>query len=492
MMKRLIYNIAILFTMVVASSCNKYLDLSPQDGITKQEFWKTKEDVKAAVFGCYSSLLAPPPGSGSKALTEYIFLWGELRADMIGKTTYSTEEEKSIMDMNILSTNTITNWGAFYRTINYCNTVLDFSPDAKNADPTFSTTEFNRYNGEALVLRSLMYFYLLRTFGDVPLKLTATAKDTDIKEIGKATQEAVLDQIVADLKKAESYLPLTYGNTVMDKGRVTRYAANALLADVYLWRENYADCIIECDKVLANTQLGYVPGNGSWYNTVFFQGSSKETVFEFSNGTSTANVFYNLFVATRKRFTASNFVPTEIFIPSADADSVDRRGEGTTYLSNLTISKYGTENPSYVNFQVYRYADIKLMKAEAKALTGAGAEALDIINELRDMREAVRATMLTPEASDVDGICDYILAERGREFAFEGKRWFDILRHAKRGGYTEHGRALIEDFVAKTVSVSLQQSAINKLKDSNSHYLPINETELFSDTKLIQNPFYTK
>jgi hypothetical protein len=492
MMKRLIYSTCFLFTLVLLASCNKWLDQKPQDGITREDFWKTKEDVKAAVFGAYASLLAPPPGSKDKALTEYIFLWGEIRADMIAKTTYSTEDEKNIMDMNILSTNPLTDWGSFYRTINYCNTILDFSGEAKKLDATFSTSDFNLYNGEALALRSLMYFYLVRTFGDVPLKLTSTSKDTDIKEIGKSSQQVVLEQIVKDLKTAEGYVPATYGNDITDKGRITKYAVNALLADVYLWMEKYPESIVECDKVLSNTKFGYVANNSVWWSNVFFVGSSKETVFEFSNGSSVANAFYNLLVTSRKRFTGSSFLASDLFVPAMDADSVDSRGEGTFYKSDLTIIKHGTENPSYVNFQVYRYSDVQLIKAEALALTGRGGEALTIVKALREQRKAVFATMQSPAVDDSDGICDYILAERGREFAFEGKRWFDILRNAKRGGYTAHGQSLIEDFVAKTVSVALQQSAINKLRDHNSHYLPINETELFSDTKLIQNSFYTK
>lgn len=491
-MKKIIYSICFLFTMVLLAACNKWLDQKPQDGITRQDFWKTKEDVKAAVFGAYASLLAPPPGSKDKALTEYIFLWGEIRADMIAKTTYSTEDEKNIMDMNILSTNSLTDWGSFYRTINYCNTILDFAPEAKKLDATFSTADFNLYNGEALALRSLMYFYLVRTFGDVPLKLTSTSKDTDIKEIGKTAQQAVLEQIVKDLKTAEAYVPTTYGSNVADRGRITKYAVNALLADVYLWMEKYPESIVECNKVLADVKFGYVTNNSGWWGNVFYTGSSKETVFEFSNGSSVANVFYNLLVVSRKRFTGSAFLGSDIFVPSLLSDSVDTRAENVFYRPDLTIIKYGTENPSYVNFQVYRYSDVQLIKAEALALTGAGQQAIDIVKALREQRKAVSGTEQSVDPSDADGICDYILAERGREFAFEGKRWFDILRNAKRGGYSPHGQNLIEDFVGKTVSVALQQSAINKLRDHNSHYLPINENELFSDAKLVQNSFYTK
>ncbi|RZK21533.1 MAG: RagB/SusD family nutrient uptake outer membrane protein, partial [Flavobacterium sp.] len=85
---------------------------------------------------------------------------------------------------------------------------------------------------------------------------------------------------------------------------------------------------------------------------------------------------------------------------------------------------------------------------------------------------------------------DYILAERAREFAFEGKRWFDVLRHAKRNNYSRID--ILLDMVARTVSPSLQQSAITKFRDPNSHYFPIYEQEIFADPTIVQNPFYTK
>src|SRR6266700_1283258 len=67
-------------------SCKKWLNLKPQDGIVSTQFWQKKEDVQAEVIGVYSSLLGPPPagdGAGDRSLTEYLFMWGELRADMI-------------------------------------------------------------------------------------------------------------------------------------------------------------------------------------------------------------------------------------------------------------------------------------------------------------------------------------------------------------------------------------------------------------------------
>jgi len=483
--------------LITVSSCRKWLDLQPRDGITRAGFWKTKEDIQAAVAGCYTSLLAPPPGVNDKALTEYIFMYGEIRADMISAGPNATEDEKNVFDNNIVQSNTITPWAAFYRTINYCNTVLDFAPGVKEKDPTLTDAQLNAYLSEALALRSMMYFYLVRNFRDVPLKLTSTSKDTDLSELEKSPAAKILNQIVEDLKRAEAGAVTTYGSTVSDKGRVTKFTVNALLADVYLWMDNYSACITECKKIIDSQRFAIQNANSSWYNNVFYNGSSTETIFEFNNQQSTGatnNIFYNLLIQAKKRFIAAPYVLTDVFVPD-DLDPVrnfDIRGNGTFYrTSDFSIIKYGIENPSYVNWQAYRITDVLMLEAEALAFTpGGGQQAVDIINTIRQKRNAVAVTAQTPSPEDADAICDYILAERAREFAFEGKRWYDLLRVAKRDNYRRIG--ILLEMISRTVSPAVQQSAINKFKDVNSHYLPINESELFADSKLVQNPFYTK
>ncbi len=157
-----------LVLILATGSCKKWLDLKPQDGIVSTAFWKTKEDVKAEVIGCYSSLLAPPPGSTDRSLTEYLFMWGELRADMITLGPGATSDENDIVNVNTLSTNSVSRWSAAYRTINYCNTVIDYAPGVLKLDPTFTQSALNEYLAEVKSLRALMYFYLVRVFGDVP------------------------------------------------------------------------------------------------------------------------------------------------------------------------------------------------------------------------------------------------------------------------------------------------------------------------------------
>ncbi|GAB3412867.1 RagB/SusD family nutrient uptake outer membrane protein [Niabella aquatica] len=477
--------------LVSTASCKKWLDLQPQDGITKAEFWRTKEDVKAALTGIYSSL----NGGG---VEERLFVWGELRGDMVVPTSYASDDYRFVKNMNILSTNSISDWSALYIVINNCNLLIDFAGDAKKLDPTFTDEMYNSYLGEALTIRSLLYFYLVRTFRDIPLKLKGSYKDTDIQPTPQSTAAQVIQQLIADLTHAQTLVPNYHvvpasGSIVtespVNKGRITKPAVTALLADVYLWNEQYDKAEAEADKVLA-TKRYRLQGRA---NVSVFEGGSAETIFEISHKDSRENPLYALVADTRKPYAADNLlINADIFTPNTegDLDATDSRGEGYLFGSTGSIFKFGIEIPSYYNFQVYRISDVMLIKAEAANEQGRGATALEILNELRTLRGALQATYRDVAETDVDGITKYIIEERARELAFEGKRWFDLLRLAKKQNYANI--EVLAELVAKTADVTVQQSAINKIRDKDSHYLPILETELFKDPLLKQNPFYLK
>ncbi len=497
LVKNILFGLFWVWMSVGFSSCKKYLDLKPTDGIIRQNFWQTKEQVQAAMFGCYASLLGAPAGISDRPLAEYFFLWGELRADMLSSSFGITAEELDIMNVNILSSNGIANWRSVYRTINYCNTVIDYAPQVMANDKTFTDEALASYIAEAKTLRALMYFYLVRSFRDVPLKLTSTSSDDQLEQLPKSSAAEVLDQIVKDLSESEPALPLTYNNPASDKGRITRYTLNALQADVYLWMEKYPETITACDKIINSGKFGLVPGSANWFNTVFANGNSYEGIFEFQFDRQKLNSFYTLF-RTNPHYTASNIVYDDIFTADGQNDLKDLRFDGASVRANDgLIWKYiGIDNnslrvqgESFAHWFVYRYPDILLMKAEALAKIGKGQDALDIIYRIRSRASALPDTDrpgLT--ANDTDGILDFILEERSREFAYEGKRWYDILRHAKRDNYKHLD--LLLNMVSQTVPGNLQQSAIAKYKDPNSHYLPIYQYEIQTDKNLEQNPFY--
>lgn len=477
------------------SSCNKWLDLQPQDGIIRAEFWKSKEDVQAAVIGCYASLLASP--TSGRPLPDFLFMYGELRADMLSPGPGIAVDEQNIMNVNILSSNSLASWRPFYQIINYCNTVIDFAPDVRKVDNTFTQTSLNGYLSETLALRGLMYFYLVRTWGDVPLKLKSTSSDAEIVDIGKTAQSVVLDQIVADLLKAESLAVDTYGNKRFDTGRITKYTIETMLADVYLWLEKYNESIVMCDKVIDSKKFSLVSTN-DMFNQVFYEGNSSEGIFEFQFDQQKLNGFYNMFLPSNRRFIASPKVMNDIYTQDfINPDTIDIRGiNSAVRTSDNMIYKYlrtgvdefRTTDVSYAHWIVYRYPDVLLMKAEACAQVNRGQESLDLIKQIRNRSRALIATEKAPSPTDADGISDYILEERAREFSFEGKRWYDVLRNAKRDNYKRIG--ILLDMVASTVPGDLQQSAIAKYQDKDSHYLPIADAEIAADLTLQQNPFY--
>ncbi|GEC70982.1 Starch-binding associating with outer membrane [Flavobacterium flevense] len=496
--------LAIFILFVAASSCNDYLDLRPQDGIVRDEFWKTKEDVQAAVIGIYSSMLSSPPGVGDLTMTQYLFMHGELRGGMVTEGPNVTDDARDIMNTNVLPSNGLTDWGAFYRTINYCNTVIALAPAVRNEDPTFTQIQLNHFLSEALAIRAYLYFTLARTFKDVPLKLEPTLNDQDNFQLPTTPQNVVFDQVIEDLKLAEEYAVEDYGDVASNKGRITVYAINAMLADVYLWTEDYDQALIATTKVIDSNKYSLIDASNSWFNTVYARGNSSESIFEFQYTTANLGPFYNIFLQ-RPQFIAGPIVLEEVFgVDFDNPENADIRGVRASLVAGTNeIYKFtGLNNAdrkalqdSDTHWFVYRYADVKLMRAEALARLGGinenieqGQEALDIIEEIRLKREAIELTEMTVFPDNTSGILDYILAERAREFAFEGKRWYDLLRMARANDY-ERIDLLISNAIA-TAPPAQQQTIIAKLRDPNSHYLPINTFELFTNKALVQNPFY--
>jgi hypothetical protein len=177
---------------------------------------------------------------------------------------------------------------------------------------------------------------------------------------------------------------------------------------------------------------------------------------------------------------------------------VDQRGDGVSLrASDLAIWKYigangfGTStrapDQSYAHWIFYRYADVLLMKAEAINQLNQPIEASRLVKTIRERAKAFDFSQ-TMDSTSKTAMTEYILQERQREFAFEGKRWYDLLRNAKRNNYQD----II--FLLNSARISVpsdrQQAAINKLRDKNSHYMPIFLYEMQTNKLLVQNPFY--
>jgi len=137
------------------------------------------------------------------------------------------------------------------------------------------------------------------------------------------------------------------------------------------------------------------------------------------------------------------------------------------------------------NWILYRYADILLMKAEASIELNQFNVANALISET-----LLRAAMPYEALHDKELLRQELLDERGREFLFEGKRWFDLLRAAKRNNFAK--KDIIIDMILSGADIKQQAVLRTKVFDTLSYYLPIAEHELLYNQKLEQNPYYDR
>ncbi len=511
MHKRIIYRSVLILTLVLSCSCNKYLTLYPQDGTTRQAYWQNKEQLQSAIIGVYASLIQGTPTtsnkySGAPEMAETLFIWGEMRADNVSLGSNATADQQNLLYQNILSTNNYVNWASIYRTINYCNNFIKYAPDVLSLDPTLTKDRLNNYLAEALGVRALMYLYLVKTFGDVPLKLTPTATDNDLVLLAKTPQKDIITQILADLNTAEGTALRTYGDQASDKGRITKYTINAMQADVYLWTYDYANCIVACDKIIGSNNFGLIAGNSNFFSTMYANGNSNESIFEFQYDGSTTqnNPFYGIMgnAPASQLLAQGNVIGTLFPVDPLDDKDVDIRSSIAVNSGLGAIWKYvGTPNSSaqvssttsFRHWIVYRYAEILFMKAEACAwIGGRGAEALALVLQIKQRANSVYVQGLSldfpTDPTDAAAVTNYILDEKDREFIYEGKRWYDLVRNAKRNFPANLN--VLTDALALVLPPAFQQTALAKFRDQNSLYLPIPNADILLDPNLVQNPFY--
>ena len=189
-------------------------------------------------------------------------------------------EYAKIAASNISPTNGVVNWSDYYKAINLANTLMYYDDEVFEKDKTFTQKMKDGIDAEALFIRSVSYFYLVRLWKDVPLVIEPSISDTSNLYIPKSTEKVVIHQIITDLLKAKdmAYTTEFMGNDYF-YGRANKYSIMALLADVYLWNEQYDKCIEYCD-LLINSGIYSLEESDTWFNIYYPGNSPKESIIE--------------------------------------------------------------------------------------------------------------------------------------------------------------------------------------------------------------------
>ena len=418
--------IILIFVSITAFSCSdSFTELAPKSNRNGEDFYNTANDFEAAINSSYSGL--QDDGVYGRAYWTMF----EMRSDNTDQGPDATGLARQFTEINEFTEDPLNEqvgnaWSDSYKVIANCNVILD-RIDGADIDAAVKS----RITGEALFLRSLMYYHLAVAFGNIPLQITPFIPGDELTQVNAAT---VYAQLVIDLAAAEDNLLASYSGN--QNGKATKGAAATLLAKVQLTLGANSDAETTLRRVIST--YGYSLGTN--YSDLWGASNENngESIFEIqyvSGGIGQGSSFTNDFSPStdlqtgqgfgRNRPTATLETTFEVgdtrFSPSMGISYVD--GAGDTVIANF-ITKYQSdppvENDSDVNFVVLRYSDVLLMLAET---LGESTESYGLINQVRN-----RAGLADIDGSTPGTFNEKLLKERQVELAFENHRWADLLR----------------------------------------------------------------
>jgi len=480
-------------SLLAITGCKKYLDKVPLDTINSSNFFQTADDAINGVNAAYQPLQRP------KLYNLRMWASDIFAGNSVVGAGGGTDGIETVQEANF--TTDPTNAGVLdlyrgpYPGILYCNLVIQRVPGI-NMDTVLK----NRIVGEAKFLRASYYFILVQYFGDVPL-ITRPQTPADNLYPARTPKSQVYDQIIRDLKDAISLLPVREQYSGSDIGRASKGAAVGMLAKVYLTLGQYANVIPLCQQV---TALGYALNTKYADNFNPAHKNSVESLFEVQySGATTYGFFDDLnqaswaspFMGPRNTtFVGGGFgwnQPTQEFVNGYESGDLRKditvlyqgcpNFNGNVYSSAYSTTGYNvrkflvpaTVSPQYNtspgDFPVLRYADVLLMQAEALNEMGQTAQAAAPLNQVR---ERAGLPDVQPGLSQSD-FRDKVLHERRMELAFEGQRWFDLIR-VNNGQY----------------GLNFLHSIGKSNATSKNLLLPIPQVEIDANPHLTQNAGY--
>ncbi len=432
-MKNKILYIATL-TFALSACGDDFTDLAPISQRNSANFYQTAGDMEVAVNAIYDVL------QGDGAYNAAYWVMQEMRSDNTdnGPDVTGLARERTVIDnFEEIATSEIIEdaYVTAYRGIARANIVLE-----RIGGVEMDSGLRDQYQGEALFLRSLLYYHMAVAFGNIPLVLTETKSVDEGRQHVQVAAAQVYNQIATDLEEAANLLPSKSEYDDSGLGRATSGAALTLLGRVYLTLGDAASAEQALRRVVNSNEYSLVDNYAGLWGVE--NEHNAESIFEVEyqgGGFGEGQIFTNDFSpvlqtsvsAERNRPTegllAAYEAGDERFSASLDTSYVDANGNLLTNSQNDARFpiKYGTENPfnegdAPNNWIVFRYADVLLMLAEA---LGEGDEAYNLINQVRNRAKLGNIDSSTPGTFE-----EKLLHERRVELAFENHRWADLLR----------------------------------------------------------------
>lgn len=452
MKKNLLYIILSGNLLFLLFSCTKDLKLTPTSAISVNSFWKTPDDAKGGLYGMYDKFRSLAQSN--------LYLLGEARSEVMGNGLQNADFRIKYFENSLDATNADLNWQLPYQIIDYANLVIKYVPGIQFTN----AADKNNILAQAYAMRAWVYFTMAKTWGDLPL-ITAPSEGYDAETTFKERTpvEQVFSLIKNDIDTALQLFP--DDGYAAGRGTWSKPATDVLKGDVYLWtgkRMNggTADITTALNALNEAAQSDVTLLDN--FSDIFSYSNkgNKEVIMaaHFEDLEASNNYFADMYIT-------SNDIP-----PTIDAATAEIVGIGGGYnwwaptalvrnqftdddqrkaASFVDIYSHINGVPSFVTSVVvkgngfiksgvreflndviiYRYADLLLLKAEAENALGQDPSA-----EMNQVRERAYgdhfADHIFVSGSKAQND-DAILKERLLELAFEGKRWWDLVRFGK-------------------------------------------------------------
>jgi len=491
-MKTRYYTLTLLVLLLTGFSCTNSLELTPVSQISANSFWQTEADVQGGLYGMYVRLRGQAQNN--------LFVWGEGRSDVMdfgieGAANFQRYFQNTL-DRNFAGPD----WLGMYTLIHDANLILKNVPAISFSTPAAK----NNVLAQAYATRAFAYFVLVRTWGDVPLVTEPTEGYNDQTNLKpRAPRAEVFSLIKKDLDQAL----LLFADNSLPTGRSiwSKPATNALKADVYLWTGKQAaggnadfTTALNALNDIATADVTLLANFASIFD--YANKGNKEILIavRFLDKELTTNGYSTMYIrddqipratdaATKALILtgggSNNWAPSALVRRQFNADDQRKNAslvEIFTYDAAGRPTYYGSLSLKFKGFLLagirqflddvvlYRYADVLLMKAEAK--NALGQDPAPEINQIRKRAYGAASDKYLFVNGTKAQNDEAILQERLLEMIFEGKRWWDLIRFGK----------------AFEKVPSLQ----NRVGRESLLLFPLSENVLSLSPAIVQNPGY--
>lgn len=510
MKKKILYFIIPLAALLAASGCKKLLDRKPIGQAIDGDV--VQGGVEPKVFGLYGKMK-------TEWLTVYHLPFMEVhgaRADDVKSATPTDGGDGDIGDFIDRYRYTKDQWIVNSNWTARMAVITEASNIIFEVDSAYSSDAASLVNkGEACFIRAMMYFDMVRDYGQVPLINFPVRKESDAN-VAKSPEAAIYDQIDKDLQVAEQYLPVTWESKYL--GRVTKGAANTLHAKAYLYRQNWSAALAKCEEVINSGVYSLQEDYKKNFQEIGENGV--ESIWEIQNYESAnGSIVSSNEIPNYGGLRGDGewdlgwgwMIPDTILVNNA-YEPGDPRLHETVLFPGQSDERYSkivpafkgtsasTNNWYYWNKKVYtdptrraatgdrfgkwlntvilRYADVILMAAEAANEIGGAANSTKALDWLEMIRARARAgdNTILPKFTNTDqaALRTKIKKERRVEFAMEYERFYDLVR-----------------WIPATDGIDALQVLGPRGYQARNKYLPIPQPEIDKNKPvLVQNPDY--